>query len=85
MPRKINVFEKMLDAVNELTPKPGKGYNVVGVDEYEEPGEELYLVGNFPTEEAAEKKLAAKEKEIPGQKFYIYAPDEDGRFDPDKK
>jgi hypothetical protein len=51
-------------------------FNVVGVDEYEEPGEELYLVGNFPTKKAAERKLIQKQKEIPGQRFYIYPPGE---------
>jgi hypothetical protein len=75
-------FEKALDAVDRLTPKPGKGFNVVGVDEYEPPGEELYLVRNCSTEEEAKKVLAAKQKEVPGQRFYIYPPSEDGKFDP---
>jgi len=73
-----------LKAQKRLTPMPGKGYNVVGVDEHNDPGEELYLVGNFPTEEEAKKRLAAKKKEILGQRFYIYPPQEWGQFDPEK-
>jgi hypothetical protein len=81
----MGVLDKIYEAQFDLTPKPGKGFNVVGVDEYNDPGEELYLAGNFPTREAAEKHLAKMKRETPEERYYIYPPQKWGRYDPDKK
>ena len=82
--RSTNPILRRIEAMRRFVPKPGKGYNVVGVDDYESPGNELFLVGNFPTKSAAEKAKKAREKQAPGNKFYVYPPASDGQYDPAK-
>ncbi len=50
---------------------PKSGFRVVGVDSFSRPGEELYIVGDYPTREEAETKLAERQKESEDQ-HYIY-------------
>ena len=54
---------------------PKTGFNLVGVDDFERPGEQLYLIDHFPDRDAAEKALAARKKVRPREKVYIYGPD----------
>jgi hypothetical protein len=55
--------------------KPETGWNLVGVDTYErEPGEELYLVGNYPTEGAANKAREQRLKSNPHEVLHVYGP-----------
>lgn len=65
--------EKSSEAIERLMPKTGEGFNVVAVDAYEEPGDELYLVGNFETEAEAKEAAEAHTKRS-GDKAYVYAP-----------
>ena len=53
---------------------PNEGFNVVGVDSFEEPGDELYLIGHFATREEAEAARATAERENPMEKVHIYEP-----------
>ena len=54
---------------------PKKGFNVVGIDDYEIPGEQLYLVGHFDNESAAKAALGKFQKTNPGTLSYIYSPE----------
>lgn len=67
-------LEKSAEAIARFMPKAGEGFNVVAVDAYEEPGEGLYLVGNFDTEAEADEAAQAH-TERSGDKAYVYAPE----------
>jgi hypothetical protein len=56
---------------------PKTGYNVVGVDDFELPGEQLFLIGQYPTRDAAQRALERFQKENPGHTAHVYGP-EDG-------
>lgn len=60
---------KMIEDKNRHTPV--SGFNLVGLDDLEPPGEQLYLIGNFPTMEEA---LAAQAAWSHSDKTYIYKP-----------
>ncbi len=55
--------EKMLSAMERMTPKTGA--NVVGVDDFEDPGEELYLVKHCASVAEAEAYAKAYRKKHP--------------------
>ena len=63
-------FDKALKRIREFT--PDEGYNLVGVDSFEAPGEELYLIDHFATREEAEAAKARFEAENPGDKVHVY-------------
>ncbi len=65
-----DLFDRMDARVKELTPK--KGFNLVGVDKFEQPGDELYLVKNFDTRAEAEAALKKEEKAHPRDAFHVY-------------
>lgn len=66
-------FDKRLAAKQDMTPAPGQGYNLVGMDSFEEPGEELYLIGHFPTKREAERVKEERQRVgPPGEVLYIY-------------
>jgi hypothetical protein len=66
-------FEKRWEARERF--EPDSGWNLVGVDTYErEPGEELYLVGNYPTEKAANQAKAQRLKSNPHEVLHVYGP-----------
>jgi hypothetical protein len=74
----MNEFDERMAAVERLTPKTG--FNVVGVDSFEdEPAYELFLVGHCATRAEAEDLLAATLKRTrehgSDEAFYIYGPD----------
>lgn len=56
----------ILDEMNEFTPETG--FNLVGIDSYEMPGEKLYLIAHFDTLKEAEK---AKENYGPNTAIYF--------------
>lgn len=70
------MLDKMLAAKAKLIPKPGQGFNVVGIDSFEIPGtgNELFLAGNYPTRDEAEKE--AEKRRTSGERFYVYGPDD---------
>lgn len=51
---------------------PETGFNVVGVDTFEIPGEQLYLIGHYSTQAKAEAALVAFQKRSKGDSAYIY-------------
>lgn len=51
---------------------PEHGFNLVGRDDFEPAGEQLYLVGHFPRREDAEAAMAARLAENPDEALYIY-------------
>lgn len=62
-------LDKMLADRDEHTPKTG--YNLVGIDDYEEPGKQLYLINHFDAyEEASEAQKKYKGNSV------IYGPDD---------
>lgn len=67
----MGVFDKALEHKKTLI--PAEGFNVVGVDPFEEPDEALYFIGHFKDEEEAKAKQAEKEKA--GIVAHIYSPD----------
>ena len=67
-----------LDAQLAMTPGPGEGYNVVGVDTFEDPGDELFLISNHATREEAETAAAAYRKKPDAERVYVYAQPEGG-------
>ncbi len=54
---------------------PKTGFNVVGVDDFELPGERIYIVGHFNDEKLANAALAKFKKENPGETAYVYGPE----------
>jgi hypothetical protein len=64
------VIKEMASDKKKFIPK--SGYNVVGVDGFDVPGEQLYLVGHFEDKEIAEAALQRFQKENPGEDAYIY-------------
>ena len=64
-----------LKAQEAMTPKAGQGFNVVGVDDYQPAGEELYLVRNFATRQEAEAFAKAYRKKT-SDEIVIYGPPE---------
>ena len=73
-------FKLMLKAKAEMTPALGHGYNLVGMDHYETPGDELYLIANYSTEAEANKAEAEREKEHPGETVYVYGESKRGKW-----
>lgn len=68
----LSLFEVMAAQKLRFTPKTG--YNLVGLDDFEPFGEELYLVGHFATRQEAEQALKAERG--CHDRIYIYGPDE---------
>jgi hypothetical protein len=66
-------ISKILAAKKKMIPKTGA--NLVGMDDFEEPGDELYLIAHFPSAQAAEKAQAKRKKTHPGEVSYVYTPD----------
>jgi len=75
----MGLVEKIMADKEEFTPPKGGGFNVVGVDTYDAPGEALFFVSNHPTREEAEAVRAKREKEMEeadeeGVRYYVYGP-----------
>lgn len=67
-------MEKRLEAKARMIPE--KGFNLVGFDDYEEPGLELHLVANFDTRKEAKESMRQRKKKDPALQFFIYGPDD---------
>jgi len=67
----MNSHEKRLAAKDAMTPSTGA--NLIGVDDFEEPGHELYLIGRYPTVEAAEAAQKRRKIAEPDEVTYVYA------------
>lgn len=60
----------MLAQKKEMTPKTG--FNLVGLDDFEDPGEQLFLISSHKTEaeaKSAQKKYGSRNKDV---KTFIY-------------
>lgn len=67
----MNAIKAMLAQKKEMTPKTG--FNLVGVDDYEKPGEQLFIISSHKTEseaKSAQTKYAKKEPEV---QTFIYS------------
>lgn len=65
-----NALQRILDDKDRFTPR--SGFNVVGRDDFEEPGEMLYLVASCATRPEAEAIVAARHVTAPDEVLYIY-------------
>ena len=73
--RKMSFMDTVMERVKAMDRFiPREGFNVVGVDSFEEPGDELYLIGHYATREEAEAARANAERENPMEKVHIYEP-----------
>lgn len=63
-------IDMRLRAIDQMT--PAQGFNVVGVDDYEDPGEELYLVGHTETMEEAQELVDQRKRNNPQETLHIY-------------
>lgn len=66
-------LKTMLKQKKSLTPK--KGYNLVGLDDYERAGAQLFLIGSFATLKDAEKAQKAHNRSNPDTRTFIYGPE----------
>jgi hypothetical protein len=64
-------FEDAQAEILRFTPQ--EGFNVVGVDSFEMPGEALYLVGHYGTRKEAAAAARAHEASS-GDRAHVYAP-----------
>lgn len=69
------MLEAMLKDKAGWIPKTGEGFNVVGVDTHELPGEQMYLIGNYAEQAAADTALAKFKAGNPDEPAYVYGPD----------
>ena len=66
-----NPFRAMLSAIEQATPRTG--FNLVEVDQYEAPGEELVVHRHFESRQEAIDALNRYRARHPGNVFYVYA------------
>ncbi len=67
------MIDKMTANKKKFIPK--EGFNVVGVDDYEDPGEQLFLIAHYKTEDVAKARLDRFKKNNPDTPAYVYGPD----------
>lgn len=67
------MFDAMMKDKKRVTPKAG--FNVVGVDDFEMPGEQLYIVSHHDTRPEAEAVVKKFVKQNPDEAVHIYGPD----------
>ena len=67
-------MEKRLELKAKMIPR--EGFNLVGFDDFEEPGLELHLVAHFDTREEAEESMRRRQEKHADQKFFIYGSDD---------
>lgn len=65
-------LKAMLAQKAALTPK--EGYNLVGLDDYEEPGDQLFLIGHYKTREDAVRAEKDHNKRNKDVRTFIYGP-----------
>jgi hypothetical protein len=69
----VTDLDKRLEAIKEKTPK--EGYNLVGVDDFEDAGDDLYLIDHFATWDEAHKELVRRKAADGSLTLYIYGPE----------
>lgn len=76
----MSAMTERMDAKDELT--PDQGFNLVGFDDYEEPGDELYLIAHFDTRAEADAALRERQSADEDEVLYVYgSEDADGGED----
>lgn len=65
-----NMLDKILEAKKRVTPE--QGFNVVGIDTYEMPGEEPFVIGHYDTVEEANAMVTAYKQSYPDTPVYVY-------------
>lgn len=65
-----NPIEAMLRQKQAMTPK--SGFNLVGLDDYEKPGEQLFLISSHKTERDAVKAQKEYMKKNRDSQTFIY-------------
>lgn len=66
-----SVFLSRLEAIEEVT--PATGFNLVGVDEYEPPGEELFMIAHYEDKDVALAALRQTKAADPSGVYYLYS------------
>ena len=68
----MGFVEKALKEKKKMTPETG--YNLVGLETFGSPEEQgLYFISHFEEESEAEAEKTKREKEHPGEKYYVYS------------
>lgn len=70
----MSTIDAILAEVERFTPRAGR-YHVVGLDEFERPGEMLYLIGAYTTRAEAEDAAAARRRDDPDEIVHVYGAD----------
>lgn len=63
------MFQNIASQIDRFT--AASGVNVVGIDDYELPGDDQHLIGNYP-DLASAKKAAAAHTKSTGEKTLLY-------------
>jgi len=66
-----SVFLSRLEAIEEMT--PATGFNLVGVDEYEPPGDELFMIAHYEDKDVALAALRRTKAADPSGVYYLYS------------
>ena len=66
-------IDKMLAAKEAMTPE--SGFNLVGLDDYEKPGEELYFIAHFDKKDDADAEQKKRAEDNSGEKMFVYGSD----------
>lgn len=68
----MGMMEKMM--ADKARFVPDEGFNLVGLDDFDDPGEQLYLIGNYETRELAQAEMAKRRADPNADKMFIYGP-----------
>lgn len=68
-------FDKRLAAYKKLQPPKGL-FNIVAMDDYEDPGEELTLIDTVADLEEARKRAKAMAHKNKGTRIFVYGADD---------
>jgi len=71
-PKRESMMSLMAKNAEQCRPK--KGFNLVGVDDYELPGEQLFVIKSFQDLDEAKEAEAAYLKKHPHTTVYVYGP-----------
>lgn len=72
MAKRKHPIELRWNAKKKMIPK--EGFNLVGVDTFEDPGHELYLISHYATQHQADEALRQRKRKNPDETVYIYGP-----------
>jgi len=71
---KNSMWDSML--ANKKAALPTTGFNLVGCDDFELPGEQLYVISNHATREEAEHAQSEYKTQHPDETTYVYSPED---------